>query len=73
LSETFGNTIDFTIPDSDGDTPLHDAARFGHEAVIEALLKSGGAGLSMKNNGGRTPYEEAKKYEQVKAMSLLTV
>jgi ankyrin repeat protein len=70
LSETFGHTIDFNVQDSDGDTPLHDASRFGYTGVIAALLK-GGASLWMKNHSGRTPFNEAEMYEQVEAMNLL--
>jgi len=38
--------------DADGDTPLHDAARFGHKAVVEALLKAG-ADKTIKNKEGK--------------------
>ena len=47
--------------DYNGDTPLHDAARFAHESVVNALIAAG-ADLTIRNNDGRTPLEVAKEY-----------
>lgn len=52
--------------DFNGDTALHDAARFGgkdsvHHKCVEMLLKHG-AGTSIKNKHGQTPLEVAQEY-----------
>ena len=42
------------IPGARGETPLHDAAGFGHAAVVELLI-SAGATVDAANNNGRGP------------------
>jgi len=46
-----------------GDTPLHDAVRFGHQKVVDILI-AGKADLSLKNRDGDTPLDVAVKYRQ---------
>mgnify|MGYP003385389921 FL=1 len=50
------NPVDFN-----SDSPLHDAARFAHESVVNALIEAG-ADLSLRNNDGKTPLEVALQY-----------
>jgi ankyrin repeat protein len=44
---------DVNAVDADGDTPLHDAAKFGHDAVVDALLKAG-ADKAIRNKEGKS-------------------
>jgi ankyrin repeat protein len=46
--------IDPDSKGSDGQTPLHWAARNGHEAVVKLLVEKG-AELETKDKSGRTP------------------
>jgi len=55
--------LDVDVKDYNGDTGLHDAVRFGHKAVVEALLKAG-ANASVKNRDGDCALGVAKKYNQ---------
>ncbi|CAG9320403.1 TRF4_3 [Blepharisma stoltei] len=50
----------FNAQNKDKDTPLHFAARFGHEQCVELLLKWN-AKIDMKNNCGKSPYDEASE------------
>jgi ankyrin repeat protein len=47
--------------DFNGDTALHDAARFGHSKVVGILI-SAGSSLSLKNKLGQTPSDTAVAY-----------
>jgi len=51
------------VADSAGDTPLHDAARFGHN-ILGQQLKAAGADGSVKNKEGKTPAEVATEYNK---------
>ena len=53
--------MDTNAADYAGDTPLHDAARFGHEALGKRL-KAAGADNSVKNKDGQTAAEVAIAY-----------
>lgn len=53
-----------------GDTPLHDAAKFGHNVVAEILLK-GGACPFHKNNEGKTPLDLAILHGKGNVISLI--
>ena len=53
--------IDVNCQDYAGDTPLHDAARFGHDNICTALL-SGGANAEIKNKDGKTAADVAVDY-----------
>ena len=53
--------LDVNLRDFNGDTPLHDAARFGHRAVCDILV-AGGADLSLTNNMGKTAQQVAADY-----------
>lgn len=57
------------VQDCDGDTPLHDASRFGHEACVGALL-AGRADVNIHNSAGKDACALAveKRKEQVVAM-----
>lgn len=47
--------------DSNGDTPLNDATRFGHVEVVESLLKAG-ASRDIKNKDGKTALDLCAEY-----------
>jgi catalase (peroxidase I) len=49
--------------DYNGDTAMHDAVRFNHVKVVEALL-SAGANVNVKNREGRNVYDVAVQYEK---------
>lgn len=54
-----------------GDTPLHDAAQFGHQKCVEALLNAPGINVSIKNNAGKTASDVAASYNQHKTVDSL--
>ena len=58
------------VQDYSGETALHDAARFGHAAVVEALLAAG-ASKSLKNNDGQTAAEVAVAYGKTAVAEML--
>lgn len=47
------------VQDCYGDAALHDAAKFGHETVLQLLL-DGGANRELRNVSGQTPMDIAK-------------
>lgn len=49
------------LQDSRGDSPLHDAARFGNADVVDSLLAAG-ADVSLTNKDGMTPLAVAEEY-----------
>merc|ERR1719201_1325182 len=53
-----------------GRTPLHDAARFGHLDVAEALVR-GGAEPSTKNAKGKDVFDAADDYNKPEVVALL--
>ena len=59
--------LDVNVQDSNGDTPLHDAARFGgkdsvvHYKCVE-LLVDAGTNLELRNRKGQTVLDVAKEY-----------
>lgn len=57
--------------DNYGDTPLHDAAKFGHDAVVKILLE-GGADGTIKNKMGLDPLAVAKEHEKPVAIKLIS-
>merc|ERR1719171_2190434 len=59
--EAYAATLKTDVQDYNGDTALHDAARFGHAKVCEHLLKAG-ASTTIKNKLGQTPYDTAVAY-----------
>ena len=57
--------------DENGDTALHDAARYGKAAQkLEALLE-GGAGPALRNNAGKLPWDYARENEALRESSVL--
>ena len=46
--------------DSDGDTPLHNAVRGEHAAVVQYLVERG-ADVTLKNGAGQTPRDAGGK------------
>lgn len=56
--------------DYNGDTAMHDAVRFNHVKVVEALL-SAGAKVNVKNKEGRNAYDVAVQYEKHDLANLL--
>merc|ERR1711871_939050 len=59
------------VQDVEGDTVLHDAARFGHLGCITLLVESG-ADTTLKNKKGQTAEAVAQEYSQTEAVALLT-
>ena len=53
-----------------GDTPLHDAAKFGHHVVAEVLLNAGSCPYH-KNNNGKTPLDLAILHGKGNIVSLI--
>jgi len=49
--------------DYNGDTPAHDAARFGHLTVVRALVENG-ANVGIRNHAGKTVAEVAEQYQK---------
>lgn len=62
--------LDSNAQDADGDSPLHDAARFGHASVVQALL-DGGANSALKNNAGHDSLEVAIEYGKADVVSMI--
>lgn len=56
--------------DSNGDTPLHDAARFGHAGVVSKLVTAG-ADTSIQNRKGETAKAVATSYGKTDCAALL--
>ena len=50
--------------DQEGNTPLHLAAKGGHDGTVRILL-SDGADATIRNNAGQTPLDLAKKHPKV--------
>jgi ankyrin repeat protein len=55
--------MDVNQQDFNGDTAMHDAARFGHVNVVEALLNAGG-NPAIKNKKGESVIELALKQDK---------
>jgi len=58
--------VDLGVPlnaqDSDGDTALHDAARFGHLEVVKQLLNARGVDIGLRNRQGLDALGLAEEY-----------
>jgi ankyrin repeat protein len=59
-----------SLPNSAGMTPLHAAARGGHEPLVRALLRHG-ADASARDASGRTPMDVAATYGRTAALQRL--
>eukprot|EP00013_Stygamoeba_regulata_P025336 CAMPEP_0177653890 /NCGR_PEP_ID=MMETSP0447-20121125/13992_1 /TAXON_ID=0 /ORGANISM="Stygamoeba regulata, Strain BSH-02190019" /LENGTH=405 /DNA_ID=CAMNT_0019157407 /DNA_START=54 /DNA_END=1271 /DNA_ORIENTATION=- len=55
--------LDTRVQDYNGDTPLHDAARFGHLEVVRILLAAG-ADTNIRNADGQTPVDVAQYHSK---------
>ena len=66
-------SIHVNVPDVYGDTPLHDAARFGYKTVVEELLLHKETDPKMKNNIGQTPLDIATINGKTDILELLTM
>ncbi|QDZ18214.1 heme peroxidase [Chloropicon primus] len=58
------------LQDYNGDTPLHDAVRFGNTKVVEIML-SAGANKNIKNADGHDCISLAKEYNKTAVLELL--
>jgi len=56
--------------DYNGDTPAHDAARFGHLNVVRALVDNG-ANVTLRNGAGKTVAEVAAQYEKTDVVNYI--
>ncbi len=56
--------------DEDGVTPLHEAALWGHNEVVELLIANG-AEVNAKDDDDQTPLDWAIKYKQTEIADLL--
>ncbi len=56
---------------SSGETPLHVAARKGHDAVVTALLRAPSVAVDNRTSIGQTPLWSAVQSEQVEITRLL--
>ncbi len=71
--ELFMNTLlkngaDVSLPDSDGQTPLHIAVRFNNLLLAKSLLVKGGDNLTIKDKDGKTPLDYAESAEMIKLL-----
>jgi len=62
--------LNVNLPDYNGDTPAHDAARFGHLSVVRALVENG-ANVALRNHAGLTVADVAAQYEKGDVVSYL--
>jgi len=62
--------INVNTTDSKGDTPCHDAARFGHTGVVKQLVAAG-ADLSIKNKACHTALDLAIEFGKVETAKVL--
>jgi len=61
------------VQDSDGDTALHDACKFGHPGCVRAMLAANGAAAAMRarNKQGKTPADLASEYGKTEVVQIL--
>jgi len=62
--------LDKDLQDYNGDTPLHDACRFGHLEVAEALVQAG-ANPALKNKEGQDALGVAEEYGKADVAAML--
>ena len=61
----------FQARDYAGDTALHDAARFGHDPVVEVLLATPGVDAGARNDAGQDALAVAIEYGKGETVALL--
>ena len=61
---------DVNATDYKGETPLHEAARYGNAEVIAVLLKAG-ADVNARDGDGNDPLDFARKHSHTKVISIL--
>lgn len=57
------------VKNKKGNTPLHEAVRYGNDKTLRTLLHAG-ASKEMSNNEGKTPVDLAKSLKNEKALQL---
>jgi catalase (peroxidase I) len=62
--------LNLNLQDHYGDTPLHDAAKFGHEEVAKILLEAG-ANTSIKNNSGKDARAVAQEHNKTPIVNMI--
>lgn len=62
--------VNTDVQDYNGDTALHDAARFGHAGVVKHLVDAR-ANTQAKNREGQTPLDVAIEYAKPKVIAVL--
>ncbi|PUU77234.1 ankyrin repeat-containing domain protein, partial [Tuber borchii] len=66
-----------TVPDHDGNTPLHEAAISGHSSMLKALIKelarhnTDSTIINEKNHFGNTPLHLAFQFDHPEIVDLL--
>ena len=61
---------DVNAKDKNGQTALHNAARYGHQAVVEMLIANG-ANVNLENKDGETPLYLAVRWGHKKLAEFL--
>ena len=64
--------IDVNVQDYNGDTCLHDAARFSHLNIAKIIVDTGKANLSVVNNAGMTPAALARDHGHAEMAEFLS-
>lgn len=55
------NSVHVSIKDHRGMTPLHCAARYGHQSIVEFLIEKREASLDVEDKENMTPLQHAVK------------